>query len=106
MIAGPDGKPFKGLIGNGSVCNIKCFGYRNQDEQLVVQLQMIKVVDLVEYEAAEGAGSLQDDLLGIDMSYEDAFGPKESSADGSEQEASAKPVDDEPPFDFDDEMDF
>lgn len=61
-------------IGNGSKVHVKCFGYRNQDDQLVVFPNLIVVVDHVPYEGGSG-GIVEDDILGVtvDMStsYED-----------------------------------
>lgn len=63
VVVDKDGNPMTDLVGNGSVCNIKCFGYRNQDDLLVVSLNLIQVVDHVPYEG--GDGSYEDDVLGI-----------------------------------------
>lgn len=61
-------------IGNGSKVHVKCFGYRNQDDQLVVFPNLIVVVEHVPYEGGSG-GIVEDDILGVtvDMStsYED-----------------------------------
>lgn len=56
-------------IGNGSVLHVKCFGYRNQDEQLVVFPNLVMVVDHVPYEGNSG-GIIEDSILGVsyDMS--------------------------------------
>ena len=56
-------------IGNGSKIDIKCFGYRNQDEQLVVFPNLIVVTEHVPYEGGNG-GVVTDDVLGVtvDMS--------------------------------------
>lgn len=58
-------------IGNGSKIDIKCFGYRNQDEQLVVFPNLIVVTEHVPYEGGNG-GVVTDDVLGVtvDMSSE------------------------------------
>ena len=61
-------------IGNGSKVHVKCFGYRNQDDQLVVFPNLIVVVEHVPYEGNAG-GIVEDSILGVtvDMStsYED-----------------------------------
>lgn len=56
---------FKQDIGNGSVCNIKLFGYRNKEGQLVVQLDTVQVVKHVPFEKGEGGATATDDVLGI-----------------------------------------
>lgn len=57
------GEEFKELVGNGSVCSIKCSGYRNQDDALTVFLNIVKVKEHVPYEG--GNGTITDDVLGI-----------------------------------------
>lgn len=58
----PDGEEFTKDVGNGSICNIKMYGYRNEDGMLVVMLDTVVVVDHVPYERSEG---LHDDILGV-----------------------------------------
>lgn len=62
-------------IGNGSKIDVKFFGYRNQDDQLVVFPNLIVVTEHVPYEGGNG-GTVTDDVLGVtvDMStsYEEA----------------------------------
>lgn len=65
FIVDKDGKPMEDLIGNGSRVNVKCLGYRNQDDQLVVSLNIVQVLELVPYEG--GDGSITDDELGISL---------------------------------------
>lgn len=65
VVVDNDGNPLTDLVGNGSICNIKCFGYRNKDEQLVIQLNLVQVVDLKPFEGGGGDGSFTDDELGI-----------------------------------------
>jgi len=59
-----EGNQFTENVGNGSVCNIKLFGYKNQDGQLVVSLDTLQVVDHVPYETKVSDGVVQDDVLG------------------------------------------
>lgn len=95
-----DGQPWDEdvLIGNGSVCNIKMYGYRNRDGLLNATLQLVQVLDLVPYEGGTGGGVVEDDVLGI--KYE--VGKKQEA---KVEEAPAK--DDSNPFDdFDDNDDF
>lgn len=61
-VVSPDGEVFTKDVGNGSICNIKMYGYRNEDGMLVVMLDTVVVVDHVPYERSEG---LHDDILGI-----------------------------------------
>lgn len=60
-----DGKAFTENVGNGSVCTLKLFGYRNQDNQLVVTLDTLQVLEHVPYEAKVAAESVDDDVLGV-----------------------------------------
>jgi len=59
-------------IGNGSKVHVKCFGYRNQDEQLVVFPNLIVVVDHVPYEGSSG-GMVEDDVLGVSVDMSSSF---------------------------------
>lgn len=60
-----DGKAFTENVGNGSVCTLKLFGYRNVDNQLVVTLDTLQVLEHVPYEAKVAAESVDDDVLGV-----------------------------------------
>lgn len=66
VVESVDGKgvPFEQDIGNGSVCTIKLWGYRNQDDLLNISLDTVVVVDHVPYEGG-GGGVVSDDALGI-----------------------------------------
>lgn len=44
-----DGNPFTKEIGNGSVCHVKLFAYRNEEDMLVVMLDTVVVVEHVPY---------------------------------------------------------
>lgn len=59
------GEKFTADIGNGSICSLKLFGYRNQDGQLVVSLDTVKVVEHVPYEGGTSDGTVTDDVLGV-----------------------------------------
>lgn len=59
-----DGKEFTADIGNGSVCTLKLFGYKNKDDQLTVTLDTVQVIEHVPYENKGGDGSIEDDVLG------------------------------------------
>ena len=58
------GEAFTDNIGNGSVVNLKLFGYRNQDNQVVVTLDTVQVVDHIPYEGRTASDSVDDDILG------------------------------------------
>lgn len=59
-------------IGNGSKIDIKCFGYRNQDEQLVVFPNLIVVTEHVPYEGGNG-GTVTDNVLGVTVDMSSAY---------------------------------
>ena len=62
VVVDKEGKQQIDLVGNGSRCNIKLFGYRNVDDLLVVSLNLIQVIDLVPYDGGSGD---YDEELGI-----------------------------------------
>ncbi len=59
-----DGKEFTADIGNGSVCTLKLFGYKNQDGQLTVTMDTVQVIEHVPYESKGSDGNVEDDILG------------------------------------------
>lgn len=71
-VIGANGEPFTENVGNGSVCTLKLFGYRNQDNQLVVTLDTLQVLEHVPYEAKAAADSVDDDVLGVSYSVKKA----------------------------------
>ena len=103
MIASPvividkDGKPITALVGNGSICNIKLFAYKNKEDQLVASLDTVQVIELVEYVSNGGSGGVvEDDILG---SYQRNTSVKTDSHD----DATASKSEPKHPADFDDE---
>lgn len=60
-----EGKAFTQDIGNGSVCTLKLFGYRNPEGQLTVTLDTVQVVEHIPYEGKTSADSVDDDVLGV-----------------------------------------
>ena len=60
-----EGNAFTENVGNGSVVNLKLFGYRNQDNQLVVTLDTMQVIEHVPYEGKTSSDSVEDDVLGV-----------------------------------------
>lgn len=92
-------------IGNGSKVHVKCFGYRNVDEQLVVFPNLIVVVEHVPYEGGSG-GIVEDSVLGISVDMSSAYEVNEV-ADGATAQSikdSANDTSDE--VDFDSEIPF
>ena len=69
LVVDENGDPTDVLVGNGSRCNVKCTGYRNQDGLLNVTMQIVQITDLVEYEG--GDGSIVDDELGVSVSRDE-----------------------------------
>lgn len=59
-----DGNVFTDLVGNGSICSIKCFGYRNEDDMLNISLDIVQVLEHIPYEGGDGS-SFNDEELGI-----------------------------------------
>jgi hypothetical protein len=59
-----DGEAFTQDIGNGSVCTLKLFGYKNVEGQLTVTLDTVQVIEHVPYESKGGDGNIEDDVLG------------------------------------------
>lgn len=88
-----EGKPFTENVGNGSVVNLKLFGYKNVDNQLVVTLDTMQVVEHVPFESKSSGDTVQDDVFGV------AYKVQKSDKPG---EPSAAPAVAEPSTDFDD----
>jgi len=59
-----NGDPFTQEVGNGSVCHVKLFAYRNEEEMLVVMMDTVVVVEHVPY--VKGEDSF-DEELGISI---------------------------------------
>ena len=66
-------------IGNGSKVHVKCFGYRNQDEQLVVFPNLIVVVEHVPYEGGNSGGMVEDSVLGVSVDMSSAYEANEAA---------------------------
>lgn len=102
------GNAFTENLGNGTVVNLKLFGYKNQDGQLTVTLDTVQVVEHVAYESKGSGDSVEDDVLGV--SYKVNKAPAKEAA----TEAQAKPKEQSKPvapstqdFDtFDDDIPF
>ena len=90
-------------IGNGSKVHVKCFGYRNVDEQLVVFPNLIVVVEHVPYEGGSG-GIVEDSVLGISVDMSSAYEANEV-VDGLGSNPTAQSIKDSA-NDTSDEVDF
>ncbi|CAH1193373.1 Single-stranded DNA-binding protein [Psychrobacter phage D'Alembert] len=90
-------------IGNGSILHVKCFGYRNQDEQLVVFPNLVVVVDHVPYEGNTG-GIVQDDVLGVSFDMSSSYANDED--DKATPESIMDAANNSPTEDFNDENPF
>lgn len=83
-----EGERFSDNVGNGSVCTLKLFGYRNQEGQLVISLDTVQVIKHVPYEGNSSDGTVTDDVLGV--KYTPNRAPKEDTP--AEQDAPAAPA--------------
>ena len=90
IVVDKEGHAFNDLVGNGSVVNVKLFGYRNDDGMLVVSMNLVQVVEHVPYEG--GDGTFEDEELGITIDTKEfkEKSPKEKLSDE---------FDDDVPFD-------
>lgn len=79
-----EGNAFTENVGNGSVVNLKLFGYKNQDGQLTVTLDTMQVVEHIPYESKGGDGNVVDDVLGT-------YAVKKVEAKVEEKEEAPKP---------------
>lgn len=95
------GQPFTDNIGNGSIVNLKLFGYRNVDNQVVVTLDTVQVVEHVAYEGRTASDSVDDDILG-------SYKVKKAEAKVEEKEEAPKPKADPQPAgdDFSEDLPF
>lgn len=83
-----DGKPFTENVGNGSICTLKLFGYRNQEGQVVITLDTLQVIDHIPYEQKAAADSVDDDVLGVSYKVKKA----EAKVEEKEEVKSPKPA--------------
>jgi hypothetical protein len=60
-----DGNTFTDNIGNGSICTLKLFGYKNVEGQLTVTIDTVQVIEHVVYEGKGSSDSVDDDVLGV-----------------------------------------
>ena len=91
-----DGQPFTDNIGNGSIVNLKLFGYKNVDSQVVVTLDTVQVVEHIPYESRATSDNVEDDILGN-------YKVKKVEAKHEAQNAPSPAPQPEPEDDFSDE---
>lgn len=80
-------------IGNGSKIDVKCFGYRNQDEQLVVFPNLIVVTEHVPYEGGNG-GVVTDNVLGVTVDMSSAYEEEATQAEDTSSNTTQNNEDD------------
>lgn len=90
-------------IGNGSIVTVKCFGYRNQDGQLVVSLNLVMVVEHVPYEGNSG-GMVEDSILGVSYDMSSAY--EDNDSDKVTPESIMDAANNSPTEDFNEENPF
>jgi hypothetical protein len=90
-----DGNAFTENVGNGSICTLKLFGYKNQDGQLTVTLDTVQVLEHVPYEGKTSADSVEDDVLGVSYKVKKVEGKVEQEESKSKAKPQAEPVGDE-----------
>ena len=93
-------------IGNGSIVTVKCFGYRNQDEQLVVSLNLVMVVEHVPYEGGNSGGMVEDSILGVSYDMSSAYEANEASNESTAQSIKDSANDTSEEVDFEDDIPF
>lgn len=98
-----DGNAFTENVGNGSVVNLKLFGYKNQDGQLTVTLDTMQVVEHVPYEQKGSAGEVEDDILGSYKLKKAEVKLEEEAPAATAPKAKAAPVVEDP---LDDDIPF
>ena len=87
-----EGKAFTENIGNGSICTLKLFGYRNQDGQLTVTLDTVQVVEHVAYEQKGGNGGVvEDDVFGVSYQVKKVEYTVKADAEESQGEGESQP---------------
>jgi len=88
VVVDSNGDTFTDLVGNGSVCNIKCFGYRNKEGLLNIQMELVQIIKHVPYTSG-GNKEVFDDELGITVGKKEAVEskPKTTNFDGFDQDA-------------------
>lgn len=96
-----EGQAFTQDIGNGSICTLKLFGYRNPEGQLTVTLDTVQVIEHVPYEGKGSSDEVVDDVLGSYKVKKAEAKPVEQEVHTPAPTSKGKVV--EPEDDFDDE---
>lgn len=94
-----EGEAFTDNIGNGSVVNLKLFGYKNVDNQVVITLDTVQVVEHIPFEGRTASDSVDDDILG-------SYKVKKVEAKAEEPKQQAPAPRPEPEFDDSDSLPF
>src|SRR5690606_4959943 len=94
-----EGNPFTENVGNGSVVNLKLFGYKNREGQVVVTLDTMQVIKHIPYEAKGAADSIVDDVFGVSYQVKKAEKPSNDSAPNAEQQPTPQAAPDFHQFD-------
>jgi len=98
-----EGEAFTDNIGNGSVVNLKLFGYRNVDNQVVITLDTVQVVEHIPFEGRTASDSVDDDILGSYKVKKVEAKPVEQEKEAPEAKPTPQP---EPEFDDSDSLPF
>ncbi len=98
-----EGQAFTQDIGNGSVCTLKLFGYRNPEGQLTVTLDTVQVVEHIAYEGKSSSDEVVDDVLG---SYKVKKVEVKPSEEKEEAPVKAKPAPQPEPEEMDESLPF
>lgn len=86
-----EGNAFTENVGNGSVVNLKLFGYKNQDGQLTVTLDTMQIVEHVPFEGKVSSDSVEDDILGSYKLKKSEAKPTEKEEEPQTPTPAAKP---------------
>lgn len=86
-----EGNAFTENVGNGSVVNLKLFGYKNQDGQLTVTLDTMQIVEHVPFEGKGSSDSVEDDILGNYKLKKSEAKPAEKEEEPQAPTPAAKP---------------
>lgn len=108
-----EGNPFTADVGNGSICHVKLFVYRNAEGMLNTMMDTVVVIDHVEYVKSGGSDGY-DEELGLTVksaAKAPAIDPELQSSSGevkapAKAKPAQKPAPKEPEIDFDDDIPF
>jgi len=98
-----EGEAFTDNIGNGSIVNLKLFGYRNVDNQVVITLDTVQVVEHIPFEGRTASDSVDDDILGSYKVKKVEAKPVEQEQEAPKAKPAPQP---EPEFDDSDSLPF